>query len=430
MNPSPTILSLVALAVTLVPAPAQAESGETDDARSLQVLVGPGARTRDTVAVPDVRCEGASAAACSTVTGVLRRDMLLSFVFRVLPPRSYLVSPEEEPLDAVRWPDWVNVGARYLIKAEVHGPSPYRLEFRLYNVEGEETIPVAGQSLKSLSERELRRSTHRFCNGVLKAITGITGVFDTRIAYAIRRGPGNKVIGVMDMDGKNHAALVSNGSINMLPSWGFGGVLYTSFLGGKPDLYFGKRRLSRDAGHYRKVAVSRDGSKMVASISYGGQSDLYLMAKDGKVIRNLTRSGSDEVSPTFSPDGTRIAFVSSAAGGPQIYVMSLEGGGMKRLTHAGSYNYGPDWGPDGRILFAGLEEGTSDIFVTTEGGDVERLTQNQGSNKDPTWSPDGRYIAFVSRRPGGSGVYLMTADGRYQYMVRKVGGVSNVAWQR
>ena len=31
------------------------------------------------------------------------------------------------------------------------------------------------------------------------------------------------------------------------------------------------------------------------------------MSKSGEVIRNLTNSPADEVSPTFSPDGSKIA---------------------------------------------------------------------------------------------------------------------------
>jgi TolB protein len=136
------------------------------------------------------------------------------------------------------------------------------------------------------------------------------------------------------------------------------------------------------------------------------------------------------VSPTFSPDGGKVAFVSNQGGSPQIYMMSTGGGGMSRLTHAGGYNYSPDWGKNGLIAFAGMEGGVSDIFTVSEGGAIRRLTQNQGFNKDPSWSPDGRYIAFVSTRSDGSGIYLMSADGRYQILVVKGGGFGNTAWER
>lgn len=397
----------------------------------LQVIVGPGGRSLEGIAVPDVRCVGgAEPEICRAITSVLRRDMTLSFFFEVLPPRSYLADPEQEPLETPSWADWMNIGASYLIRAEIRGAGPYDAEFRLFSVAGREPVEVEGRSVKGVGKAQLRTAAHRFANGVIKARTGVAGVFDTRIAYARRAGLGVKAIGIVDMDGHNQNTLISNGSINMLPSWGFGGVLYTSFVEGHPEIFFGKRKLSRDRGHYRRVAVSPDGARMVASISYGDQSDLYLMGKDGQVVRNLTNTGADEVSPTFSPDGGKIAFVSSAAGGPQIFVMGVEGGEPQRLTFAGDYNYAPDWGKSGLIAFAAMDDGVSDIFTVSEGGQIQRLTQNQGSNKDPSWSPDGRYIAFVSQRAGGSGLYLMSADGRYQTLIASGGGYSNTAWER
>ena len=424
------IACLALFVVTLSEASAAAQSPEGSD-RAIHVVVGPGAQRLEPMAIPDAVCKGASSSACNAVSEVLRRDMTLSFVFRIIPSRSYLADATLEDLNEISWSDWSNVGARFLIKAEVTGPAPYTLQMRLYNVTERKQLVVKGQDASGVKERGLRSAVHRFCNGVLTAITGQSGVFDTRIAYAAKVKPGVKAIGMMDMDGANRTGYIGNDSINMLPSWGFGGLLYTSFLQGKPEIYFGKKRLSNDGGHYRKVAVSRDGTTMVASISYGGQSDLFLMSKSGEVIRNLTNSPADEVSPTFSPDGSKIAYVSSAAGAPQIYVMSIGGGGGRRVTHSGSYNYAPDWGVNGLIVFAGMDNGTSDIFTVDEGGNsITRLTQNQGSNKDPSWSPDGRYVAFVSRRAEGSGVYLMSANGRYQLLVSKGGGRSNVAWER
>lgn len=406
-------------------------AADSDGNGALQVIVGPGGSGLEPMAVPDVICgPETSRAICDMVAEVLRRDMTISFMFNVIPPRSYLADPAVDGLESPAWNDWNNIGARWLIKAEVTGRGPFDAEFRLFNIVDKAAVPVREQSFKGVGDAALRKVVHRFCNGVLEARTGIAGVFDTRIAYSYVAGLGVKSIGAVTMDGSDRSGLVSNGNINTLPAWGFGGVLYTSFAEGQPELYFGKRKLSRDGGHYRKVAVSPDGSRMVASISYGGQSDLYLMSPDGQVLSNLTNSEADEVAPTFSPDGSKIAFLSSAAGSPQIYMMSVGGGGMKRLTHAGGYNYSPDWGKNGLIVFAAMEGSTSDIFTVSESGEIRRLTQNQGFNKDPSWSRDGRYVAFISSRAEGSGVWIMSADGRYQMLVARGGGMGNTAWEK
>lgn len=433
--PTPSLSSFLAalaalFAVGSAPtAPARAQE-VPDPGQGLQVIVGPGGTGLDPLAVPDVRCgEGTPVALCRAVGDMLRRDMTLSFLFAVLPSRSYLVDSQVEPLETPSFNDWNNIGARWLIKVDLRGKGPFDIDYRFFNVTDKSNVRVREQSFRSENEGGVKKSVHRFANGVIEARTGVPGVFDTRIAYSVKTGPGVKGIGLVSMDGLEKTGLVSNGSINTLPAWGFGGVLYTSFADGKPDLFFGRKKLTRDDGHYRKVAVSPDGSKMVASVSYGGQSDLYLLSQDGSVIKNLTNSDADEVSPTFSPDGGKIAYVSNAGGGPQIYVMSAGGGGGARLTHAGSYNYSPDWGKNGLIVFAAMDDSRSDIFSISEGGDMKRLTQDQGFNKDPSWSRDGRYIAFVSTRSEGSGIYVMSADGRYQLLVAKGGGFGNTAWE-
>jgi len=410
---------------------AEPEGTSPDGDGALQVIVGPGGTGLEPMAVADARCEGgASPEVCKSVADQLRRDMTLSFMYQVLPKRSYLVDPQAEALDEPAYKDWNNIGARWLIKAQLKGPpqGPWDAEFRLFDITDKKQEVVKGSVAKNLDAKSLRKAVHVFANGVLEARTGVAGVFDTRIAYSVKAALGVKGIGAISMDGIDKSGLVSNGSINTLPTWAGGAVLYTSFIDGKPELFSGKKKLTHDEGHYRKVAFH--GGKMVASISYGGQSDLYLLSADGSVIKNLTNSEADEVSPTFSPDGSKIAFVSSAAGSPQIYVMSADGGGMARLTHAGSYNYSPDWGKNGLIVFAGMEDSVSDIFSVSEGGDIRRLTQDQGFNKDPSWSPDGRYVAFISSRSDGAGIYLMSSDGRYQILVGKGGGYGNLAWER
>lgn len=422
---------LLTLVTTTIGLGAHAQEGPAvDPSEGLQVIVGPGGTGLDPIAVPEVRCIDAPATLCRSIADMLRRDMTLTFLFSVLPSRSYLVDPAAEPLEAPQFNDWTNIGTRWLVKAEVRGKGPFDVDFRFFNITDKSNVRIKEQSFRGVSEGGAKKAVHDFANGVVEARTGVAGVFGTRIAYSVKVSAGVKAIGSISMDGLDKTGIVSNGNINTLPAWGFGGVLYTSFADGKPDLFFGRKKLTRDDGHYRKVAVSPDGSKMVASVSYGGQSDLYLLSQDGSVIKNLTNTDADEVSPTFSPDGGQVAFVSNQAGSPQIYVMSVGGGGMRRLTHAGSYNYSPDWGKNGLIVFAAMDDGASDIFSVSESGEIRRLTQDQGFNKDPSWSRDGRYVAFISTRSEGSGIYVMSADGRYQMLVAKGGGYGNTAWER
>ena len=70
---------------------AQAPEGGADGA--IEVVVGPGAQGLELMAIPDATCKGASSTACAAVSDILRRDMTLSFIFKVIPSRTYLADP-------------------------------------------------------------------------------------------------------------------------------------------------------------------------------------------------------------------------------------------------------------------------------------------------------------------------------------------------
>jgi TolB protein len=165
------------------------------------------------------------------------------------------------------------------------------------------------------------------------------------------------------------------------------------------------------------------------SVDTGHTSDIWLLDASGKLTRNLTKGRGDNVSPSWSPDGRYITFVSSRSGTPQVHIMNSDGSGQRRLTMAGAYNSTPDFGPDGKIVFAGLDEGHSDLFTVDLAGNIERLTQGQGSNLDPVWSPDGRWIAYVSTRDGRR-IWLMTADGRHQFPLTRSMSCATPTWRR
>ncbi len=394
--------------------------------------VGPGARALDPVAVPAATCRSGSEM-CQTVVDIIGRDLELSGFFKVLPADSFIADMSRETLDQTKWDDWFNVGAKYLIKVEVEGAGKgnVTLAFRLYDVNLRKPIELKMQGA-SVSTKNMRRAVHEFVNEVIRAITGTKGPFGGVIAYALKTGQGSKGIFTIDVDGFGKSYRSPADSINMLPSYAYGHLLYTSFRDGEPAVYLDGKRLSEPGRAYRGARMRPDGKMIAVSADAGmGQSDIFLMSLDGKLETNLTEHWADEVSPAWSPGGGSLAFVSNRTGSPQIYVMNGDGSGQRRLTFAGGYNSTPDFGPDNEIVFAGMDEAHSDIFVVDLSSNIRRITQDQGNNKDPSWSPDGRHIAFVSDRDGKPNIYIATSDGRYQYRITKKGAhYSTLFWAR
>jgi TolB protein len=394
--------------------------------------VGPGARALDPVAVPAATCR-AGTKWCDTVVEVISRDLAISGFFKVLDPDAYVADMSRESLTDTKWDDWFNAGAKYLIKVEVEGAGKgnFALSFRLYDVNLRKSVKLEYQEA-AVSSKGVRRAVHKFVNEVIRVITGTKGPFGGAIVYALRTGQGSKGIFSISVDGMGTSSRSPADSINMLPSLAYGHLLYTSFRPGEPSIYLDGKRISEPGRAYRGARLRPDGKMIAVSADSGaGQSDIFLMTLEGKLETNLTEHWADEVSPAWSPGGGQMAFVSNRTGSPQIYVMNGDGSGQRRLTFAGGYNSTPDFGPDGLVVFAGMDEAHSDIFVVDMGGNITRITQDQGNNKDPSWSPDGRHIAFVSDRDGRPHIYIATADGRYQTPITRKGGhYSTLFWAR
>ena len=391
---------------------------------SIHVVVNPSGKALDPMAV-FLPCEKGLKTTCGRINTILTHDMKISGVFKVLDPKSFIANAASESLETTNWTAWVSIGARYIIKGRVTGTSKKTsLDLRLYNVVSKATIPIKWHHDKVMGPKGLYKAVSSFANGVILAITGSRGLFDSRIYYSVKLAGFERIIGGVNMDGTHRRVLVSNKSSNMFPAIGPGGkLLYTSFLPGVPSLYLGRHHLTRDTYQYRSAVYCAGAGLIAASVDMGkGQSDIVLLdPKTGRIKKNLTNSAADEVSPSWSPDCKKIAYVSNRTGTLQIYVVGANGRGRKRLTMLGTYNTSPAFGKDGIILFSGMDEFVYDIFSVDMDGHITRLTQQQGSNKDPAWSPDYRYAVFVSNRQIGWNLYGSTPDGRYQFRITKDG---------
>ena len=396
----------------------------------VDIVIGPSRKELDPIAIPKALCEGPEAS-CATIVQVLRNDLRISGYFRVIPPETYLADPQLEPLDAPRFADWFNVGAKYLIRVRVQGEGgTHRLTFKLYNVVDRQPIATTDGGANGVGSQGLREKAHAFADAVIFSLSGKPGLFRSRIAFSAKTGAWTRGIYAMDMDGHGLKIVVSDDHINALPSFAGDALLYTHQEEGKdPVLMRGREPLSKEkSAKFRRADMGPSGVYAV-SVDTGHTSDIWLLDASGKLTRNLTKGRGDNVSPSWSPDGRYITFVSSRSGTPQVHIMNSDGSGQRRLTMAGAYNSTPDFGPDGKIVFAGLDEGHSDLFTVDLAGNIERLTQGQGSNLDPVWSPDCRWIAYVSTRDGRR-IWLMTADGRHQFPLTRSMSCATPTWRR
>jgi len=434
------LLFALALVLAQVATNPTASAQEGDEGIAIDIRGGL-KRALIPLAIPPVRSlGGGDAQMAAEITQTLKRDLILSGYFNILPDDSFFFDLGTDGMTptTINFENWNNVGASGLIKGGYKEASgQVVLDMRLFLVDKGTQINLTWQP-KAVGKDRLRYEVHEFADAIIEYYTGNRGIFGTRISFVARTRPGEKHIYMMDMDGANLRRLTKNDSVNLLPAFGAGGVYYTSYKDGNPNLYLWKggseQLISAQPGQNSGAAFCK--GKLAVTLSQGGSNtDIYLIdPNSGAVQARLTDHWGIDTSPTWSPDCSRIAFVSDRAGGPQIYVMNADGSDQKKITFQGTYNTSPDWGPrDNLIAFTARDErGQYDIFTVTPEGRIDRLTQNQGSNEDPSWSPNGRYIVFTSTRGGaGSRIYIMRADGVNQTMITETGGgFSSPTWAK
>ena len=360
------------------------------------------------------------------VNSVLVNDLRISALFRVIESARYPASAASGGM-AINAQAWTTVGATAVVKATITGSGEsVRGEVKVW----EPSRPNAPVLERTFGPGSVRGVAHQIANALIRHYTGREGVFGTRILFARRTGRARKDVFTVDMDGANLAMISPGRRLNMLPSWGPGGIYYAA------QTREGFIHLVRNARPAPTPIVQVEGmvagsafcgNRLAISINREGNPEIYVGGADGTNLRRVTNNSAADVSPVFNSGCSQIAFVSDRDGSPQVYVMSADGGGQRRVTFTGDYNQTPAWSPDGStIAYSSRQGGSYDIFtVAASGGRPRRLTEGQGNNTDPTFSPDGRLIAFNSSR---GGIWIMNKDGLAQTQILAGGGES-LRWE-
>jgi TolB protein len=364
--------------------------------------------------------------AAKDFTDTLRNDLLISGLFDLLDPRSFLVDPEKEGTAAatIDFTKWRAVGADSLVKVKLTpgtGNTTLTAEFWLFDVLGRKD---SLHGVEGAGRYDAARLAHRCADRLYEHFTGEKGVFQTRVVFTRKvTSSSEKEIWSADFDGHNAVSLTPGGGLNLLPSWSRDGrsVVFTSYRKGSPMLYVvdvasrAVRPLPVRGELQTGGVFSPDGKLIAFTMSQQGNSDIYVMNPDGSGLRAVTATRELETSPTWSPDGKRLAFVSTRSGDPQLFAANADGSGVERLTlFHGSYNQTPCWSPRGDVIaFTARDERNAfDLFtVDVQSKKVKRLTQDAGNNEHPSFSPNGRHIIFTSTRGGKTRLWLMNADG-------------------
>ena len=189
---------------------------------------------------------------------------------------------------------------------------------------------------------------------------------------------------------------------------------------------------SKGAGQNFLPVFSPDGTRLAFMSTRDGNSEIYIMNRDGSNIMRLTNNPAIDVTPTWSPTGAQIAFTSERRGQPQIFTVNIDGTGLRQISFE-SYADRPTWSPapHNEIAFAARTGPGFDIKILgIASGETRQITFGEGTNESPAWSPNGRHLAFSSTRAGRTQVFTVDRDGRNLRQITKDGNNTTPNWSQ
>ena len=164
-------------------------------------------------------------------------------------------------------------------------------------------------------------------------------------------------------------------------------------------------------------ALSGEDGIFLTKICYikkvGKGKEVFMADFDGANEKQLTNTGTINISPVFSPDAKEIYFISYWEGDPKLFKVNTQTLKSRKVADFKGIAAAPAISPDGNKIACVLsKDGNSEIYVLgLDGKIIKRLTNNRAIDTAPTWSPDSRMISFSSDRSGSPQIYIMDSDG-------------------
>lgn len=382
-----------------------------------------------------------------TLTSVVKQDLQNSGQFRVIGPDNLAQTPKT--LSEVNYGYWRQQGANDLVIGTIQslGSNRYQVAFTLVSVfnnaanHGNADNVILSQSF-SVDAGNMRSLAHHISDLIYQSLTGVRGVFSTKIAYIlVQRSPdmsAKYTLEVSDQDGFNPRPLLVSNEPIMSPTWSPDGskIAYVSFEGHHAAIYTqavatGKRELVSDApGINGAPAFSPDGQKLALVLTKNGNPNIYLLNLNGGGLQAITPGPYIDTEPAFSADGKSLLFTSSRDGTPQIFEYVFASGKITRVTYRGDYNARADFLPDDQsIVLMHRENGLFGIaHESLSNGQMQILVQS-GADESPSLAPNGRMIIYATQYGSRGVLAQVSIDGRVKLRLpANEGSVQEPAW--
>jgi len=365
------------------------------------------------------------------ITGIVRSDLQRTGGFRSTTGES----PYPNDTTAIHFQDWKSKGAEILVTGGMYPKEAGQVEIRvrLYNVAlGRE---LGGQSY-TVRPNQFRNTAHKISDWIYEQLTGHVGVFNTRVAYVMKRGRRYE-LQVADTDAFNPQTPFASNEPILSPRWSPDGtqLAYVSFELKKPVVYVqslstGQRKIVASfKGSNSAPAWFPDGRSLAVVLTKDGTSQIYRVFLDGSPMQRLTHSTSIDTEPDVSPDSRSILFVSDRGGSPQIYKLDVSSGNINRQTFEGTYNVSPHFSPDGsNFVYIRRDSGRFEVAIQDlSNHQVQKITHGP-DDESPGYAPNGQFVLYASRE-GRHEILMASSLNGSKYKLHDIrGDLREPAW--
>jgi len=173
----------------------------------------------------------------------------------------------------------------------------------------------------------------------------------TRIAFMSARD-GNPEIYVVNVDGSNLRRLTNHPAGESTPTWSPNGqqIAFSSDRAGQSQIYL----MSADGSNVRRLTTGESYADRATwspapynEIAYAGQVgqgryDIKILDVASGQVRPITFGEGSNESPAYSPNGKHIVFTSTRTGSTQVFTIDRDGKNLRQITRTGN-NQTPAW---------------------------------------------------------------------------------------